>query len=425
VRKLRPVGPRLCAIVALGALVVGCWSGHTAATPPVPDRPTQILTSAIQHWGSFFGGGGGNFDVDTKPTNVILPGVVAQVASSNSTEYALLTDGKLYAWGLGSQGQLGNGKKHNSFTQPVRVRFPAGVKIASIPIDVMPYDTGLAVDTKGQVWGWGHNGGGELCLDNHQQYLRPVQLPLPITNVTTLAGASDHALYDANGTVYACGQNIDGSLGDGSKANSTTPVQVAGLSGANVSLLVASFANSGALLKDGTYYDWGYNGDGQLGDGKIGKASDVPVKVKLPAAVKQVAQGGSYWGNGQTLVLLADGRLYSWGDNWAGQLGLGRRGMEPSPKRFRSPANVVYTELATGSATSYALTIGGNVYAWGASHVGQVGNGGTATVTKPVLVATHATRISSTANNVVVSVLRQCGRQWCSATRTLVHPHSH
>jgi alpha-tubulin suppressor-like RCC1 family protein len=289
----------------------------------------------------------------------------------------------------------------------------------------MPYDTGLAVDTKGQVWGWGHNGGGELCLNNHQQYLRPVQLPLPITNVTTLAGASDHALYDANGTVYACGQNIDGSLGDGSKANSTTPVQVAGLSGANVSLLVASFANSGALLKDGTYYDWGYNGDGQLGDGKIGKASDVPVKVKLPAAVKQVAQGGSYWGNGQTLVLLADGRLYSWGDNWAGQLGLGRRGMEPSPKRFRSPANVAYTELATGSATSYALTIGGNVYAWGASHVGQVGNGGTATVTKPVLVATHATRISSTANNVVVSVLRKCGRQWCAATRTLVHPHSH
>ena len=48
----------------------------------------------------------------------------------------------------------------------MKVRFPAGVKIASLPIDVMPFDTGLAVDTKGHVWGWGDNQGGELCLGN-------------------------------------------------------------------------------------------------------------------------------------------------------------------------------------------------------------------------------------------------------------------
>jgi alpha-tubulin suppressor-like RCC1 family protein len=423
------VGPRLCAIVVFGALVVGCWSSDGSPSSAArPQRPRQFVISMIRHWGSFFGGVGGNFDVDTRPTGVILPGIVAQVASSNSTEYALLTNGRLYAWGLGNQGQLGDGRKKNSFVKPVRVRFPAGVKIASIPIDVMPYDTGLAVDTKGQVWGWGHNGGGELCLGNTRQFLSPVKLPLPITHVTALAGASDHALYDASGTLYSCGQNIEGSLGDGSKADSTTPVPVSGISGAHVTQLVASFANSGALLADGSYYDWGYDGDGQLGDGKISKPSDVPVLVKLPAAVKVVAQGGSYWGNGQTLVLLTDGRLYSWGDNWAGQLGLGRRGMELSPKRFRSPDNVAYQALATGSATSYALTIGGNVYAWGANHVGQVGNGDTTTVFKPTLVATHATRISSTANNVVISVLIKCGHEWCTSTRVwarAARAHSH
>jgi alpha-tubulin suppressor-like RCC1 family protein len=55
---------------------------------------------------------------------VTVPGTVAEVGTSNSTEYALLTNGSLYAWGLGTQGQLGDGRSANSFTRPVRVRFP-------------------------------------------------------------------------------------------------------------------------------------------------------------------------------------------------------------------------------------------------------------------------------------------------------------
>ena len=127
----------------------------------------------------------------------------------------------------------------------------------------MPYDTGLAVNTRGNVWGWGDNGGGELCLGNTTEYAAPVELPL--AGVTALAGASNHALYDARGTVYACGQNVDGDLGDGTRYNSTTPRRVARLGGLPVTTLVASFANSGALLSDGRYFDWGFNGSGQLG----------------------------------------------------------------------------------------------------------------------------------------------------------------
>ena len=79
----------------------------------------------------------------------------------------------------------------------------------------------------------------------------------PLSDVTTMADASTHALYDAHGTVYACGQDIDGDLGTGSRRSSTTPVTVAGLRGQAVSQLAASFADSGALLANGTYEDWG------------------------------------------------------------------------------------------------------------------------------------------------------------------------
>ena len=71
--------------------------------------------------------------------------------------------------------------------------------------------------------------------------------------------------------------------------------------------------------------------------------------------------------------------------------------------RFRSPAGVTYRSLATGSATSYALSTTGAVYAWGASHVGQVGDGLTGTARTPALVTLSATSISSTANNVVIN----------------------
>jgi len=102
--------------------------------------------------------------------------------------------------------------------------------------------------------------------------------------------------------------------------------------------------------------------------------------------------------------MLSDGSLWAWGDDRAGQLGDGTSGMQSSPVRFRAPAGITYQSLATGSATSYAVTTSGRVYAWGVSHVGQVGNGRTGTARLSVLVAAGATLISATANNVVISV---------------------
>jgi len=120
-----------------------------------------------------------------------------------------------------------------------------------------------------------------------------------------------------------------------------------------------------------------------------------------------VVQGGSIWHNGQTLAMLADGALWSWGDNRDFQLGDHRRRDRATPVRFRAPAGVTYKTLATGGLTSYAISTTGQVYAWGGNGLGEVGNGRTRSARRPVMVATGAGKISSTANNVLISVPNQ------------------
>jgi alpha-tubulin suppressor-like RCC1 family protein len=63
-------------------------------------------------------------------------------------------------------------------------------------------------------------------------------------------------------------------------------------------------------------------------------------------------RGGSIWDNGQTLVKLSDGSLWTWGANFNGQLGNETTGMESYPVRFYPPAGVTYKSLATGSSTA-------------------------------------------------------------------------
>jgi alpha-tubulin suppressor-like RCC1 family protein len=408
-RRGAPVRPgrrwtvALVAVAGLSLAGLPLMSAGASASVQGPPAAQPGLWYA-DHWGFFFGDKTNpQEDRTLRPVSVRLPGQVTEIGTSNSTQYALLTNGTLWAWGQGGQGQLGDGSDTDSFETAVQVRFPTGVRIAYIPTDAMPFDTGFAVDTAGNVWGWGDNHNGSLCLGNAHIHSTPVELPL--RDVTALAGADGHAVYDANGTVVSCGNNTDGVLGDGSMRNSYAPVAVRGLAGRQVVELVSSWSNAGALLSNGQYFDWGYDNQGELGNGTTGASSDVPVAVNLPdrSGVSQVAQGGSAATNGQTLVMLSDGSMFAWGTDTYSQLGDGRTGVRPSPEEIFAPLGVQYAVLASGGDTSYAISTQGDVYAWGGSAAGQVGDGSTQTATNPVKVDSGMALISSTAGNVAVA----------------------
>jgi alpha-tubulin suppressor-like RCC1 family protein len=217
------------------------------------------------------------------------------------------------AWGTGQFGALGNGRSVAYQPTPVRVKFPTGVRIASLPSPV-PYDTGMAIDTNGQVWGWGSNLEHSLCLAKGN--LSTPEM-LPLTHVTMASGAGWHGLYLAHGALYSCGGNAGGELGDGTTTAAVGPVRVIGLPKQQIRFISSSWENSGVLLANGTFYEWGYNAADQLGSGAP-TSSDTPVQVHLPGKVSQVSIGGSAAGNGQSIAILSDGSTWSWGSDQFG-----------------------------------------------------------------------------------------------------------
>jgi len=302
-----------------------------------------------------------------------IAGTIVQISTSSSTDYALTSNGQVWAWGLGKNGQLGNDTEQNAFNNAVLVQFPPGVTIESLP-NPMPFDTAMAIDANGDIWGWGLNANDSLCMGR-----RDIKLPKQInalTNVTLASGQGGHGLYYSNATLYACGLNREGELGNGSTTDSSTPVPVLGLPDEPVIALVSSWQGSGALMQDGTYYDWGYNRSGQMGDGNTTDV-DSATLVNLEAPVAEIFQGGSYSTNGQTLALLSDGTVWGWGSNSTNQLSPDNTQRYLAPISIEIPNGVTWIYVATNGATSYAIDSNGNLWDWGANASGQIGNGTT------------------------------------------------
>lgn len=327
-----------------------------------------------------------------------IPNPVVQIVTSNSATYALDSSGDVWAWGQDSDGQLGDGTLTQFVSTPVQVEFPAGVVIAWLP-NPMPYNTGLAVSTDNKVFGWGANSYKPLCL-----LAKNIELPvqLPFSDVTLASGAGGHALYEANGQVLACGDNSFGDLGNGTTTPTrTTPVAVVGLPDEPVRSLDSAWGNSGALMADGTFYAWGYNASGQLGNGTTTNSS-VPVLVSLDAAATSVYQGGSLSDNGQTVAMLADGTVWAWGNNTWGQLGDGNRVDSSVPVEVEVPGGVTFSQVASGGGTSYAIDSTGDVWSWGQNSQGQAGSGAGGRVDRdtPGSIGLDLTAIVATAGNV-------------------------
>ena len=192
-----------------------------------------------------------------------------------------------------------------------------------------------------------------------------------------MAAATYHsfALCD-DGSVAAWGYNDEGELGDGTTTTAMIPVAVklaGALSGKRVAAVSAGQYHALALCDDGTLVAWGYNNRGQLGDGTT-TTSSVPVEIGSKGVLAGKTVTSISAGNTHSLALCADGTLASWGYNHRGQLGTGNT----LPAILPVAANLsgaVVAGIAAGTNHGLVRTLDGLIAAWGDNAKGQLGDG--------------------------------------------------
>lgn len=287
---------------------------------------------------------------------------VGRVEAGDAHALALLPSGAVWAWGYNNYGQLGDG------TTSTRL---APVQVGSLPASGTAISgwghSLLALGTSGgRAWGWGTS--GQLGNGGSVSRSTPVTVST-LTNVQAVAAGYNHSVaLDGSGAVWAWGANVYGQLGDNSTTTRTTPVQVSGLT-SGVTAVSAGQYFSLALQSDGTVWAWGYNAQGQLGDGTTTQRN-VPVQVSGLTGVVAVSAGSSH-----SLALKSDGTVWAWGYNYYGQLGDGSTSQRTAPVQVTTLTGA--QRIAAGKDHSLAARRDGSVLGWGANHYGHLGDGST------------------------------------------------
>jgi alpha-tubulin suppressor-like RCC1 family protein len=392
-------GRRISAAIAI-ALVAAFAAGGASGARSVGLKRTAPATAKLRIAGGLYHGlavtsggavfawgwnivgqlGDGSTNSSDAPVRVRLPGgmTATAVGAGFAHSAALTSTGAVLAWGKNYNGNLGNGSTADSGV-PVKVNLPAGTQATAIAVGG---EHNLAVTSTGAVLAWGYGADGQLGNGGTGSSGTPVNVSLPTgTKVIAVAAGSLHSLaLTSTGTLLAWGDNADGQLGNGNRKNSAVPVKVKLPAGLKVVAIAAGGYYSLAVTSTGAVLAWGYNADGELGNGTR-KTSAVPVRVKLPAGTKMtaVAAGGPLEGVGQvaagpghSLALTSTGAVFAWGYNTDGQLGDGNRKNSAVPVKVKLPAKV--SEVAAGQLHSLALTSSGAVFAWGGNNFGQLGD---------------------------------------------------
>lgn len=294
---------------------------------------------------------------------------------------ALTNAGGVKCWGSNSDGQLGDGTFGTTR--------PAPVDVTGLATGVTAVDAGgghtCALTSAGGVKCWGNNHNGQIGDNTNSGRSTPTSVSGLASGVAAVSAGGNHTCAATRfGAARCWGWNRDGQIGDGTSNNSRlTPKAVSGLA-SGVVAVSAGAGESCALLSTGAIKCWGANGWGQLGNNK---APGTEILSATPVAVSGIASGASALslgvGYGCAVVV---GGVRCWGRNWYGALGDGTTFDRAVPTAVVGLASGVVS-VAAGNDHTCAVTSLGAVKCWGRNDFGQVGDGSTDNRLSPVAVS--------------------------------------
>ena len=284
---------------------------------------------------------------------------VVQIVGAQNGHFgaAVRTDGTVWAWGLNTSGQLGNSKNENS-SIPVSVGYPPTTNFDVQYAEVQKSETGTTVRKYENSSMPRSLSGGEAIAEDEQLVIDTSKLigeqifgfNLITDKSSSYSNAKDIEISSFDETLFTIkngntiAPNQNGKYGTGVVIiRDTDPtrnfvgiirVQVKPKDAVATPMVSAKQSSTVALKADGTVWTWGYNVAGQLGNNSTAD-SLIPVQVLGGATgnqyltnVVQVAAGGTFDGGNRyyALALRENGTVWAWGDNSYGQLGIGVKG---------------------------------------------------------------------------------------------------
>ncbi|XP_068647496.1 ultraviolet-B receptor UVR8-like isoform X3 [Aristolochia californica] len=273
---------------------------------------------------------------------------------------------QVYSWGWGDFGRLGHGNASDLFTpQPIKVL--QGLRIKQIACGDSHC---LAVTMEGEVQSWGRNQNGQLGLGTMEDSLLPQKIQafkgIPIKMIA--AGAEHTAAVTEDGDLYGWGWGRYGNLGLGDRTDRLVPEKV---SAVDMVLVACGWRHTICISSTGSLYTYGWNKYGQLGHGHF---EDLLVPLQLEALsncpISQISGGWRH-----SMAVTYDGKLYGWGWNKFGQVGVGDNIDHCSPMQVKFPDEQKVIQIVCGWRHTLALTERQNLFSWGRGTSGQLGHG--------------------------------------------------
>jgi len=276
------------------------------------------------------------------------------------------TQGNLWSWGRNHLGQLGDNTTVTGRSSPVQT-VAQGSNWKQVSCGY--YHT-TSIKTDGTLWSCGYNLYGELG-DNTTVTGRssPVQTVAQGNNWKTVGGGwFQTAGIKTDGTLWIWGENTYGALGDNSTTNKSSPVQTV-VRGTNWKLVTGGRWHSAAIKTDGTLWTWGNNVNGQLGDSTTVTGRSSPVQtIAFGTDWKQVSCGEIF-----SAAIKTDGTLWTWGDNAYGQLGDNSSTLRSSPFQILASSNI-WKQVTVSTYSTAAIKTDGTLWSWGSNTKGQLGD---------------------------------------------------
>ena len=375
----------------------GLSEGETVIKIIAGDRHASAITSTgkIFIWGYNGYGQVGDGTIDTRKTPVDVTSqfglnegeTITLLSLGNNHSSALSSEGRLFTWGYGYYGQLGDNSYSNSANStPIEItdnlKLNRGEKVIDVSLGTSHSG---AVTTEGRVFTWGSNSRGQLGYQDINHQSSPIDitsnfsavkvlennLPILETITTVSLGKSYSMALTSTGRVFTWGNNDYGQLGNESTLSGNLPIEITARLGLNNSETVVSISlgssHSAILTSEGRVFTWGRNYEGQLGDGTV-SCKDKPIEItnqfNLSAGETIVNISLGY---NNSSAISSTGKVFIWGS--------GTNIPADITSQFSLSAGETITSISLGNSHYIVTTSTGRVFTWGDNSYGQLGDG--------------------------------------------------